>query len=224
MSVRIHLIGRFGNQMFQYAHARALAEKMGVPLCTNPWVGESIFQIQSDRIAGPDCATISGYFQDQDSLNYTRSQIKEWFKFRPEIEERLRAYIHGGEVVAHLRRGDYGPLGYVVVSKESYLKHAKEYDLERMVFLSEENPTVHPDFTGEWSFLPDFYRMMKARVLYRANSSFSWWAGTLGRAIVMSPLIDGKQGGEAEQHCDFVIGNWPKFAELPGVTDLRLPE
>lgn len=224
MSVKIHLIGRFGNQMFQYAHARALSEKLGSALLTNPWIGERVFQLQGQRINGPQVAEISGYFQDQQSLIYTRRQAKDWFKLRPEVEASLAALIPGGETVAHLRRGDYGALGYVVVSKQSYIDAAKKYDIEpeSIVWLSEETPTVHPDFTGELSFLPDFYRMMKAKVLLRANSSFSWWASTLGNCATISPIINGKCGGETEQACEFTLGNWPTFANLPCCSDLQL--
>ncbi len=164
-----------------------------------------------------------GYGQDQDSLIYTRRQVKEWFKLKPEIKDRLEAikFLESDPIIAHRRVGDYEKLGYVVVSEKSYRDayHQFEFEPTPLVFVTEENPTL---VSGLPDFLPDFWRMMQAKVLFRGNSSFSWWAATLSDARVFSPVIDGLPGGE--QDCEFVEGNWPKFANLSFLTDLHLKE
>lgn len=218
-SIYTPLIGRFGNQMFQYAYGRARAEREGVELCTPPWVGEEIFEIPvANRCTDNE---FGGYHQDQASLIYTRSQVKQWFLLKPKFCDRLHTFKIP-RISAHYRRGDYERLGYVVVSEESYYKSLfKIADKEGVVeIISEESPTL---VNGTPDFLPDFYKLWQSPMLFRANSSFSWWAGTLSNGRVFAPIIDGKEGGKV-QDCEFVEGNWPKLANLPDCTDLHLPE
>jgi hypothetical protein len=217
------LIGRFGNQLFQYAHTRAVCEQNGYTLATPEWVGERIFEIPEARRAHLPDLVFSGYNQDDASLVYSRRWILNTLRLRPEIQAKLDTFVPQGEIVAHLRRGDYADLQYPLVSLSSYYRAAANLGFEKLAIVSEEAPLTHPDFTGDLSFLPDFYRLLKAKVLFRANSSFSWWAGTLSEAQVYAPVIDGKPGG-VESDCDFVAGNWPKLANLPVCTDLHLKE
>jgi hypothetical protein len=217
------LIGRFGNQLFQYAHTRAVCEQNGYTLATPEWVGERIFEIPEARRAHLPDLVFSGYNQDDASLVYSRRWILNTLRLRPEIQAKLDTFVPQGEIVAHVRRGDYKDLQYPLVSLSSYYRAAANLGFEKLAIVSEEAPLTHPDFTGDLSFLPDFYRLLKAKALFRANSSFSWWAGTLSEAQVYAPVIDGKPGG-VESDCDFVAGNWPKLANLPVCTDLHLKE
>jgi hypothetical protein len=73
--------------------------------------------------------------------------------------------------------------------------------------------------------IPAFYRMMTAKVHFRANSTFSWWAATLGNAKVYAPIIRGMTGGKPDQYCaHFIEGNWPVMADCPQNSDLHLAE
>lgn len=220
------LIGRFGNLCFQYAHCKAWCVQNGWTLQADPWIGERIFQIEDERPHPKPDRVFSGYAQDQDSLIYTRKQCKEWFRFRPELAWHAFANMKFWPLLGHRRLGDYGALGYVIVSMESYYRACKQFNLDEkstLSFVSEEQPhgTVS---LPEFPFLEDFYRMMNCKVLLRGNSSFSWWAATLGTCEVYSPVIDGKEGGHVERDCEFVKGNWPRFANLPFVTDLHLKD
>ncbi|OLE10685.1 MAG: hypothetical protein AUG89_11520 [Acidobacteria bacterium 13_1_20CM_4_56_7] len=96
------LIGRFGNQCFQYAEARGLAESTNTPICTPPWVGEEIFDLPSVERSSDDMITVGGYGQNQDALRYTRAQVKQWFRFKPAIEKALSA-IPLDPILAHRR-------------------------------------------------------------------------------------------------------------------------
>jgi hypothetical protein len=211
MIVHTNLIGRLGNQLFQYSHARAYAEREGATLATPPWIGEQIFQIpEADRSPKGD-VNLRGYFQDQESLIYTRKQVKEWFRLKPEVEASIPK-ASSNCVTAHRRVGDYAKLGYVVVSEKSYEDALKKFDLGSCIsYVTEESGN---------DFLQDFYRLMTAPILLRGNSTFSFWAATLGNGRVFSPVIDSLPGGE--QDCDFVEGNHPKFCSLSFVTDLHL--
>lgn len=223
--IGMHLIGRFGNQMFQYAYARAWAEREGRELRTNMWMGQRVFEIEDGPLEPGMEMLPQHYRQDQESIDlYSRKQAREWFAWRAEVEEELAEAIQQDRVLSHLRRGDYMACGYPVITKAAVLAAVDRSGVfwRRVAFVCEENPTVVDGFTGTLSFVPDFYRLAHARVLFRANSSFSWWAATLGDGQVYAPVINGLKGGVEHDEVTFVEGNWPKLADLPGITDLRL--
>jgi hypothetical protein len=61
-------------------------------------------------------------------------------------------------------------------------------------------------------------------VHFGANSTFSFWAATLGNAKVYSPVIRGVRGGKPDAYAEFVEGNWPVMADNHPNTDLHLKE
>jgi hypothetical protein len=227
VTVTTPLIGRFGNQLFQWAYSKAYSEKFGHKLRTPRWTGEKIFQIEPTEEPDGTEMVLGGYAQNQEALIYTRRKVREWFRFRPEIESQLQT-IPIPKMVFHRRTGDYAALGYVVVSLQSYLKSALFFgyggqQLSDVEIVSAESPFASSSFSGELSFLPDFYRMMRTPVLFRANSTFSYWSAVLADDIqrIYSPVIDGIPGGK-EQDVSFVSGNHSRFANLPCLTDLYL--
>lgn len=229
-TLNAHLIGRLGNQMFQYAYARALTERLGpdVELRTNSWPGQKIFEGVSEWGEWPMTTDgfrlIDGYRQCQRDLIYTRADARRWFKLKPEFEDWARHWVTA-PAYAHRRVGDYASCGYVVVSMESYLMKAMSLGLCSEIYergfslVTEEEPWPDSDLPYPW--LADFLRLMHAPILLRGNSSFSWWAAALGNGEVWSPVIDDLEGGK-EQDCKFVKGNWPKMCNLDGFTDLHL--
>lgn len=230
------MIGRFGNNMFQFAHAKAFAEKNELELRMDPWVGEKVFTLggyKPVRPNGSENFVLRGYFQNQESLNYTRADCRRWFKIRDELLPSLVNFSAYCEH-AHLRRGDYAGYGYPVISRKAVdaaqLEHQyqdefrKNYRGPQYAVVSDEQPLKSPLFVGEMAFLPDFYRLMRAPLLYRGNSSFSYWAAVLGHGKVFSPIIKGLVGGVEHDNVPFVPGNWPALADLQGITDLHLPE
>lgn len=219
-TLNAHLIGRTGNQMFQAAYARSLAERLGVPLRTNPWPGTKIFEGWSEEPWSPDGHRIEdGYRQCQRDLIYTRSDCRRWFKLKPEFED---WHCHGfhSMPLAHRRVGDFVEAGHVVISVKSYQDKACEINVP-FAFVTEEVPMGDSALPFTW--LADFLRLMHAPILLRGNSSFSWWAGALGNGVVWSPRIDGLEGGK-EHDVSFEKGNHCKMFDGSGFTDLRLPE
>jgi len=215
-----NLIGGFGNQMFQYAATRAFAEICGVEFKTPPWVGEKIFNLPSVNRPAKGDAEYPGYHQNQTSAIYTRSQVREWFKFKPEIENLLKK-VPANEFALHLR--DYGTCpGLATVSMKSFQKaiHLFGYDVPAFVVIVQGRLKPVEGFE-DFDFLPDFYRLMTAKVLFRANSTFSWWAATLGDGKVYAPIMEGKPGGQVVD-CEFVEGNYPRCGMLEFLTDIHL--
>lgn len=237
-AVNLRMMGRFGNLMFQYAFGRAYCEKHGFELRNDPWVGELLFDIPKarriterfehthteitlDREEGD--IELLGYFQSQAALIYTRRQVREWFQWRRQIKGNLECIPPIEGIPAHRRVGDYIGYGYPVVSEQSYHAAAAKHGFNpsELVFVTEEHPFRHDAFPGELAFVPDFYRLMHSRTMFRGNSCFSWWAGTLSDGQTYSPVIDGLPGGK-EHHVPFVTGNWPRLANHEFTTDLHL--
>lgn len=144
--------------------------------------------------------------------------------------------------IAHLRRDDIASpefnkaniQGYSVLSKESYYRAFKYYgfDPDKMEWCSDDylrqwhadRPT---DIRLGWSYpagaeykpgiifdwLEDFLRLYFARTIFRANSSFSFWACFLSpTATVYSPILDnqviyGRDDKLEEIQADFAMGN-----------------
>ena len=159
--------------------------------------------------------------------------------------------------VAHLRRDDIANpsfnqnnvQGYSVLARESYLRAFRKFgfDPEKIEWVSDDYLRKwHPDRPssrrGGWNYpvgseylgpdlifdwLPDFIKLYFARTIFRANSSFSWWAGFLSpTATVFSPVIHrqviyGRDSFE-ELDCEFVEGNHPHW--MYGCDDIRFKE
>lgn len=238
-TIALRNLGRFGNQMFRYAYARALAEQNGWELRTEPWVGEQIFTLDGAthaRPTGDEEVVIDEYRQAQKDLIYSRADCRRWFKLKLDLESWLRG--SDGAVRwphAHLRRGDYVTAGYPLVGRESVERAVAEHmfpgELRKnmhpgreFIVVSDASPQLNPELPPELDFLPDFYRLMRAPVLFRGNSSFSWWAATLGHGKVYAPIITGFAAGVEHDNIPFVEGNWPRLADLDFVTDLHLRE
>ncbi len=124
--------------------------------------------------------------------------------------------------MAHIRRGDFTGYGYPVVSEEAFDSACRYYFgcIEGLSFVSEEHPSKCDGIPDDLSFLPDFYRLMRAPTLMRANSSFSFVAGLLGNGIVLSPRIDGLTGGVEHDNVKFEAGNHCRLSHHDFCTDL----
>jgi hypothetical protein len=153
--------------------------------------------------------------------------------------------IQGMYDVAHLRRDDISDAtynrthiqGYSVISNESYLRA-----FEKFGYSEDSIEWVSDDYTGKWhigrkmryqggweyptgseylkgiifDWLDDFLKLYFARTIFRANSSFSWWAGALSPTTkVFSPVVDKRHvygvDGMEEITVDFVEGNHPHW-------------
>jgi hypothetical protein len=237
------LQGRFGNQSLIWLFARAYAEKHGFDFQCESWIGERVFAIESTRPHNydafprynedqlmrhgpPDHSFVfRGYGQTTwCATHYTKRMAQAWLPLRAELDAACRAHRPTADrIICHLRRGDYAPYGYVVCSSASYYAAMGDFGLDpsRSDFLSEEAQGTYADIPTDLAFVADFYRMMHAPTLLRANSSFSFLAALLGNGLVLSPVIDGLEGGK-EHDVRFVAGNHPRFANLDFVQAMHV--
>lgn len=240
-ALRLEFIGRFGNQCFSYAHARALCEKNGWELRCAMWPGKFLFEDCNDpEPDGTEEHVHQGYCQKQKDLIYKRSDCLRWFKLDQDVKAALAPFKADYKIVAHNRVGDYGNLGFVLVNPMSVVRTIDELrrgaarkwkaDVHTCLqadILTEENPRTSRMMPDWCSFMPDFYSLMTAHIVIRGNSTFSWWAATLNEeaSIILSPYIKGLKGGHTTHDVPYVLGNWPMMSETAETgEDLHLPE
>jgi hypothetical protein len=159
--------------------------------------------------------------------------------------------------VAHLRRDDIAnsscnythAQGYSVLSKDSYFKAFRKFgfDPETIEWVSDDHLgkwhlnrsesrrggwcyPVGSEYMGPaliFDWLADFIKLYFARTIFRANSSFSWWASFLSpSAKVYSPVIDRHvvycRDSLDEVDYEFVEGNHPHW--MYGCRDIHFKE
>ena len=239
--------GRFGNHCMQYLHAKAYARHHGCELRVTKDRLDKVFVIpELEPDQGLPCVqdwdlydrvdiTIDGYALHQDAMTYTRKEAREWLRFRPEIQEKLDALPKHSDKLFHVRRGDYVWSDYILVSGASYINAARQFGYDPLEFdvIEEAKAEFRPQpFENALSFVPDFWRLMQAKILFRSNSTFPWVAALLGNAEhVYSPTVAGmKSAKQADlvgipQDVPFVEGNWPAISwQHDHCTDLHVRE
>ena len=244
--VQVKLAGGFGNQLHQYAAVRTYAERHGFKFECPEWVGRQIFDLDD---AYPSCSLpevnggsagvgptvedgqgdvlISDYFQTQRWVGMmSRATLRRWLRVRPGWLS-ICAPAEPPAVAAHLRQGDY--IGWPMVAnvpRDAYVDALWRWNLPSAVMWVEQSrPRMVDGVPPQIDFLPDFLMLMHARVLLRANSTFSWWAAALGEGDVYAPVVEAHTGW---YDAPFVRGNWPRCAHTDrtgvAVEDLHLPE
>jgi hypothetical protein len=223
-------MGRFGNQLFQYAFARSYAEANEWQLRTPNWIGQKLFKnineplilsgspyqkLIPESFAGPK-TDLNGYFQDQNHLDwYSRDWCRKVFQFKDEIQDPMEKEDY---IAVHVRRGDYYkyPDVYQVIEPPTYQSLLDELDFNLPVkWVSEDSQN---------DMITDFRILANAKILIRSNSTFAWWAHVLSKDIdqqVYSPIVV-----ENDKHADtikFVEGNYPRFTPVLK-TDLHLKD
>jgi hypothetical protein len=244
VALRFH--DRWGNRLFQYAWARAYAERIGAELQTDPWDGQRVFGLTEKPIKhdlplradmdfeqwdGEGDIELTGWALHQKCLLYSRADVKKWLKFTDEIEMELE-FVYRRKIVQHMRWGDFKTMpDFVAISSESYQRAIYK-------FLPDWEPLGH--MVCSWAplrspnlekmgldWLPDFRVLMLAQNLFRANSTFSWWAATPGcNDRIFSPQLKGvTPEAYVFQNVHFEEGNHCAISCFhPNCSDLYLRE
>jgi len=236
--------GRFGNQLFKYAHVKGYCKKHNYTLeIPKNWIGRRIFKNIDDNVISENLPIIKEEIiphkiyncgininsQNQQALSfYSRKDVKYWF----ELEDKYKfPKIKDFYIAAHLRRGDYFKAKdfFAILSKSCYVKAIKRfgYSTKKVIFTPSDNVPNEIELPADLLFLYDFNLLKNADVLFRANSTFSWWAATLGNGKIFSPVVDQKCGWTDD--IEFTEGNHPKctdskFHKGLVLTDLYLSE
>lgn len=245
--VQAKLVGGFGNQLHQYVSARKYAEIVGATLEVPDWVGKVIFGLSEPEWSrdlpevndgangcppeldwGQTNVRLGGYFMTARWVGIlSKRELRRWLQVTSAFEAQCAAVVPAGKyTAAHLRQGDYlGHPLYANVPRSAYRRASEKFGFLIDHWAEQDHPRKVSGLGDRYHFLPDFLVLLRASVLFRANSTFSWWAGALGDAVVYAPVVDDHVG---EYDAEFVCGNWPRVAHTrrvgPCVEDLHLPE
>jgi len=191
--IEVQLIGRLGNNLFQYAVCRTIAERLGCNFWVNPsnWGGFDLFRVPFGKRDGNirsiyhegdmgydpqiekvrDFTTLVGFFQSE--RYFDNDKARGWFKLFPEKDAKAEAikqqYPIDKYCYLNIRGGD---VKFVVVTDDP--PYAKEYFPDYPVLSNSVNV--------------DFRLMTGAKYLIIANSSLAWWAAWLNQGnTVVAP-------------------------------------
>jgi hypothetical protein len=205
------LYGRFGNQLWQYAVCRTVAEKRGYSFHINREfqnyfncdLGESIeiidkyfpsqnnydhIQKYDERIFDIEDGTkLDGFHQSEKYILDNRDNILNWFN--PPDHIKLRAELDQNTCVINFRGGDYKTINHVFLNKKFYydsIQKMLQINNNMKFIVVTDDPPIAYDFFPEYkiyhfNIMEDFLIVNKALYLIIANSTFSWWAAWLNQ-------------------------------------------
>lgn len=203
--VEVRYKARLGNNLFQYALGRLLAEQLGFELRAEPIPGfpNTAQQVRGARYEGPEDVltgqqidlagvlanrrprriVVDGWFQRHEYYRPFRDRIREWLQF----DASIRVPDESPGVVVNVRRTDYVQLGWALPF--SFYKAA----LDRLNVDGETIWIVTDDcrdpFFRQFGRSVRFFQgtaleqllfMSRARRLVMSQSTFSWWPTFLG--------------------------------------------
>lgn len=146
-------------------------------------------------------------------IRFTKTQLRKWFEFKDEykIDSCFENVFH----VRHWNPNESNWNGYPAtnISRSSYIKAMIEngFDIKCFEEVSDYRPHDKIIVPDRFSFIEDFQILTQAKVMLRANSSFSWLAGVLGNGRVFSPQMEGVAGGWLPQDVEFKENNCGSF-------------
>tara|TARA_B100001093_G_scaffold61784_2_gene51971 strand:+ start:2846 stop:3844 length:999 start_codon:yes stop_codon:yes gene_type:complete len=130
------------------------------------------------------------------------------------------------------------PIVYVSDDAKYKTKKIECIDLQKWYAKSTGHAWTYP--TGEhakpeivFDWLPEFLVIMHARVIFRGNSAFSWWASffaqiTYNNELIYAPIVRTKPNERKEKFWEmdsaFIKGNYPHFmgSKEEGFYDIHL--
>lgn len=210
--------GRLGNQLFIYATARTVAEKMGYRLQIAPIDGfrNTYEEVDGDEYKTPlhyiyrdympdmralfankrpRCIFFDAYLQDYAYFSERAADVRRWLY--PGPAEMMTP--NPNDVVMHIRLGDY-VTPYKWAIDINYYTNALETvfsDREKLFIVTDEPD--HPCLAALDQYAPTYYSappleafrfLVSAPRLVIGNSTFSWWAAFLSSSTIVAPLFE----------------------------------
>lgn len=170
-------MGRFGNQLLQYAYLDMVARRTGATLRMPPWVGNALFGLSSnpvvptsgvflesslfndDQTEPPRDAEIlnrdfKGYAQYHTGcLKGEKDHIRKMFTPTFDVFSRLQSAANellDAEVTGvHIRRGDYGQSIFPIIPIEWYVDELRKQSASKL-FVASEDMALVDRLSEEW--------------------------------------------------------------------------
>lgn len=204
--IQVLYSGGLGNNLFQYALGRILAEELGYELKADPING---FPGTYEKVSGESyeeeiiynghyidikeilknkpkkCIVLDGFFQQSKYYEPYKSRIKNWFRM-----EEGPSPMDKNDLLVHIRRGDYF-IAKSFLPMEFYSTVVNKQQFHR-IFVCTDNP--RDQFVRKFikennnasilskPTLEEFRIMVSANNICISQSTFSWWAAFLSNA------------------------------------------
>ena len=203
-------LGQLGNQMFQYASLKGIANQNGYNYCI-PNHNEIFDDGLGNRLHielfnnCPDWVCLHGFFQTEKYFKNIEQEIREDFRFKDDIlipcKEMLDEF---GEppLSLHIRRGDFliNSANHHNLGLDYYEKALAEFPMEVPVLIFSDDPEwcSKQELFADDRFLVaegnspyvDMCLMSMCEGHIIANSSFSWWGAWLANSQkVVAPSV-----------------------------------
>jgi len=207
----VNYLGQLGNNLFQYAFGRILAEELNykmfckqIPDFPNaiPTTPGMVHMYPEKEIPGhivdvPSLTTerrldqklvLSGFFQRYEYYKNHKEKIKEWFKL-----ERKDIGQTENDIIMHIRLGDnvstFADNNPFIMPPEYYEKALENTTFDKL-YICTDSPDhdfvkkfskYNPVITGQ-SAINDFKILGSFNKIIMSQSTFSWWAAWLSDA------------------------------------------
>jgi hypothetical protein len=223
--ILVHYLGRLGNNLFQYALGRILAEELGWALeagriegfpRTGQRVEGAVYREPVQQLTGyradvaaivadrtPRQIVLRGYFQRYEIFRPYRQRLQDWFQLNPATRPDPDA------VVVNVRRTDYIQYGWALPFS-FYQQAIERSGARRVVIVTDDRRD--PFFRRFRKYRPTFFEgnpieqmgfMAAAKRLVLSQSTFSWWPTFLGEIDqVFCPVP--KSGIWSENDCHLI--------------------
>lgn len=198
--------GTLGNNMWQYAVARIIAEKTNLKLdCfsipgfhnTNNEINGKIINSPNRIISGHyfdmnsigsnTKITMNGFFQRYEYIKEYKNKVKEWFK----LDNDAPFEVNKNDLVVSIRRGWNGYPVYYCPPQEYFIENLNKIDCDRIILCTDtfedpffkfvENLNVEV-IKANYSPLEQFSLIQKSNKIFLTSSTFCWWASFLSNA------------------------------------------
>ena len=205
--VSVELRGRLGNQLFQYAVCRIMAEKLDCDFSiSDEWLGKNIFNVSLGKRPyhksnvifdekvnkfNPEIFNIEpnthlfGFWQSEKYFVGYETKIRQWLS----LDVPNSDYLNEEYCTIHFRAQD-GYLRENWVLPPNYFERAKEYvrnninkDIKFVIVTDNPQLASHyfpKDIIISNDMKTDLSILTHSKNKIISNSSFSWWAAWLG--------------------------------------------
>jgi hypothetical protein len=204
--IEVKYVGGLGNNLFQYAIGRILAEELGYELKADPIKG---FPKTYKKIKGKNYSNykkiilegqkinikkilnskeknyiiLDGYFQRYEYYEKHKNKIKNWFKFEKNFKKNKQ------DILLNIRRGDFVQIGQAL-PKEYYEKALSKAKYEKIYITTDDsNDPFVKYFVKKYdaiitnnNYLDDFRFISSFDKIIMSQSTFCWWATFLSNA------------------------------------------
>lgn len=203
--INVQKLGTLGNNMWQYAVARVIAEKYNLKLncysipgfpntqqsvdgneCNSPSVKITghLFDINS---LGSSRIEMAGYVQRYEYIRDHKEKVREWFQL--DVESPIE--VLPTDFVVSIRRGWNGWPTSLCPPKEYFIEVFKHVEHERIILCTDSFDDPFFDFIDDldvevikakYSPLEQFALIKSANNILLTSSTYCWWAAFLSDA------------------------------------------